>query len=240
VLLLDSVAIIGAWAQEGNMGDIILFHSPGACSRVTMNALEEIGLAYEDRAVNLAAGEQKSAAYLAVNPKAKVPALKIGTRVHTENAAIVNLLHVQHPAARLLPAVGNGVEVNEGLEDLVWCSSTVHPLVRQVRMPSRYTDGDTSGVKANGMKNLPLILAQVAERLSADRWWYGAQWSIIDVYLYWNYSTAQSGGLDLSIWPALQRHADRVRQRPSFARALAREQAALARHNLSLPPGATL
>jgi len=113
-------------------------------------------------------------------------------------------------------------------------------MVRQIRMPIRFTNGDPSGVQQNGLQNFPAILEAISKRVSGDRWWYGEAWSILDVYLYWNYSTAASGGMDLSPWPDLTRHAERVRQRPSFVRGLAREQAALERHGLQLPTGARL
>jgi glutathione S-transferase len=222
------------------MADIVLYHTPGACSRVTISALEEIGVEFEDRAVDIFNGEQKTPQYLAVNPKGKVPALHVDGRLHTENAAILYFLHQRYPAARLLPTAGHGVDANEALEDLFWCSSSVHPMVRQIRMPIRFTNGDPSGVKAHGMQNFPAVLETISNRVSGDRWWYGETWSVLDVYLYWNYSTAASGGMDLTPWPALARHAERVRQRPSFVRGLARERAALERHGLALPPGASL
>jgi len=222
------------------MSDVILFHAPGACSRVTMNALEEIGLRYEDRAINLGAGQQRSPEYLALNPKGKVPALVLGGRTLTENAAILYFLHSRHPEARLLPDAVTTADSNVGLEDLVWCSSTVHPMVRQVRMPVRFTDGEPSGVRAHGLKHLAPVLSQIAGRIAGGRWWYGDDWSILDVYLYWAYSTAASGGLELSAWPELINHAARVRGRPSFERALLREQAAVQSAGIRLPPGATL
>lgn len=222
------------------MRAMTLFHFPGACSRVTMNALEEIGLDFEDRPVDILGGEQKSEGYLALNPRAKVPALQIGRSLLTENAAILYYLHVQYPQASLLPDESLEFGPNAGLSDLVWCSATVHPLVRQIRMPIRFTEGDRSGVKALGMKNFAIVAAQVAARVSGQAWWYGSAWSIVDVYLYWNYSTAASGGFDLVPYPSLLEHAERVRARPSFLRVLAREQAAVARANLKLPPGVIL
>jgi glutathione S-transferase len=222
------------------MSDIVLFHAPSACSRVTMNALEEIGLDFEDRAVNIFIGEQKESGYLAINPKGKVPTLKIGEKIYTENAAIIYMLATQHPDASLIPLITNHAEQNIGLEDLVWCSSFFHPMVRQIRMPSRFTDGPTDGIKAHGLQHLPAILSQIERRVSKGRWWYGDRWSILDVYIYWNYSTAEIGGADLSPWPGILDHSHRVRARPSFVRTLAREHASLVRHGISLPAGVTL
>jgi glutathione S-transferase len=55
------------------MTDLVL---PGASSQVSVCALEETGLKYERRLVNLALGEQDQATYHQVNPIENVPALK--------------------------------------------------------------------------------------------------------------------------------------------------------------------
>ena len=63
-----------------------------------------------------------------------------------------------------------------------------------------------------------------------------AAWSIVDTYLNWTYSTAAIGGFPLKDYPVLLAHAERVRARPSFQRALAREVAAVKEHQLSIDP----
>jgi glutathione S-transferase len=69
--------------------EIIIFISPGACSRVTMCALEDAGIPYDAHAVNRFANEQKGPEFTAINRKGKVPALMINGEVLTENAAII-------------------------------------------------------------------------------------------------------------------------------------------------------
>lgn len=61
------------------------------------------------------------------------------------------------------------------------------------------------------------------ERLERPDWWYGKDCSILDVYLYWTYSTAGKGGFPLNAYLALFDHARRVQDRVSFRRAQARE-----------------
>lgn len=213
---------------------------PGACSRVTMNALEEIGLSYEDIALDLISGQQKSPDYLAVNPRGKIPALLIGDRLLTENAAILLYLDRSYPHGGLLPVTGDSVADAQAISDLIWCSSSVHPVVRSIRMPIRLTEGDPEPVRARGMSMIQPIIEMINERLERGPWWFGADWSIVDVYLYWNYDTARSAGFDFSRYPAFVGHSQRVRDRPSFQRALARELAACERAAIQLPPGAEL
>jgi GSH-dependent disulfide-bond oxidoreductase len=65
-------------------------------------ALEELGLPYDLRSVNIRRGEQKAPEYLALNPNAKVPLLIDGDFVLAESGAI--LIHLAEKAGRLLPA----------------------------------------------------------------------------------------------------------------------------------------
>jgi len=206
----------------------ILYHFPGACSRVTMNALEELDLAFDDVLVNFRDMAQKKPEYLAVNPKGKVPALVLEADVLTENAAILWTLHSLHPSGGLLPPETSPMRTHRFRADLAWCSGTLHPIVRQIRMPQKWTTGESDGVREHGINTLLAECEHLSERIG-DGWWYGNAWSIVDTYFYWGYSTAEKGGFPLDRFPGLISHAERVRQRPSFQRVLAREKAALER-----------
>lgn len=81
---------------------------------------------------------------------------------------------------------------------------------------------------------------QMSERFKDGGWWYPSGWSIVDVYLYWTYSTAALGGFPVADYPELAAHAARVRERASFQRALAREKAAVLVNDIPLPPGASV
>ena len=123
---------------------ITVYQFPGLCSRVTMDALEQIGLEFEDRAVNAWENEQNTPEYLSMNPKGKIPTVDWHGTILTENAAIIWFLHQLHPDAGLLPVHIDGAINLRGLSDLVWCSSTMHPAVRHVRRPDKLTVGDTT------------------------------------------------------------------------------------------------
>ena len=81
-----------------------LFYAPGACSLASHIALEEIGAPYEAHKLDLAAGDQAKAAYLAVNPRARVPALVTPGGALTESPAILRYLADLYPERALLPA----------------------------------------------------------------------------------------------------------------------------------------
>ncbi len=210
------------------MAELIVYMSPGTCSCVTMAALEEIGVPYEDRLISTRAGAQNSAEYLAVNRKGKVPALSVDGRILTENPAILAYLDEQYSEAGLLPRGDDPLVRAQGLSDMAWCSSTLHIGVRQIRNPLRLATRDPDGVHEDGLKKLAKECEYIAGRVG-DGWWYGPTWSIVDTYVYWAYSTAAVGGFPVDDYPVLTGHAERVMARPGFQRMLARERAATER-----------
>ena len=54
---------------------LTLYYTPGACSMAAHIVLEESGEKYETKKVDLAGGEQRTEAYLKINPLGRVPAL---------------------------------------------------------------------------------------------------------------------------------------------------------------------
>jgi hypothetical protein len=70
------------------MADIpMLYWWSGTCSRVTLVSLEEIGEPFELQLVDKIAGDDRDTGYRTVNPKGKVPAVRIDGRVLTETSA---------------------------------------------------------------------------------------------------------------------------------------------------------
>ncbi len=211
------------------MAELKLYHLPGACSRVTMTALEHCGLDYEDEVVNLMQGQQHSPEYRAINPRGKIPALVVDGKLLGENAAIVSYLHMEHPEAGLLPPISDPLDGARQLADLFSISAGWHPSVRANRMPVRWTTGDPEEVRARGKQLLQPLLEGLEARLASRPFWYGQEWSIVDTYLYWNYTTAEEGQVDLSPFPNIASHRARVEAHPAFQRALVREKAAIER-----------
>ncbi|MEM1174547.1 MAG: glutathione S-transferase family protein [Pseudomonadota bacterium] len=222
------------------MSDLVLYQYPlRACSSVTVNALIEADIPFEDRVVDIRAGEQHSPAYRRIHPFGKVPALSVDGQVIIENVAILLYIDALEPGV-LFPEPRRPLDTAEKHADLVWCTATLHPAIRQVRMPMRYTDGDTSGVRDKGLTETLAMLAMIEERLSDDSWWYGDCWSILDVYVNWAITTAAS--TDLIPWkayPAIRTHHRRVRARQSFIRALQRQTSAKEAAGLTFPDEAS-
>jgi glutathione S-transferase len=83
--------------------DLIFYTNPMSRGRLVRWMLEEVGCPYRTEVVDYGP-PMNTADYLAVNPMGKVPAIRHGTQVVTECAAICAYLADAFPAARLAPA----------------------------------------------------------------------------------------------------------------------------------------
>ena len=69
--------------------------------------LEEVGAPYRIEVTNLEKGDHKKAAYLAINPMGKLPAIVHRRAVITESGAIITYLADEFPSAGLAPRIGD-------------------------------------------------------------------------------------------------------------------------------------
>ena len=71
---------------------LILYYAPTACSMAPHIALEEIGVPFEPRRIDLAKGEQSSADFLALSPLGRVPTLIVDGEAVTEVPALLTYI----------------------------------------------------------------------------------------------------------------------------------------------------
>lgn len=84
---------------------IVLYHHPFSRAANTVWMLEELGVPYELRYVDIMKGEQKGPELLALNPMGKLPTLLDGDAVVTESAAIALYLADRYSYGKLAPKV---------------------------------------------------------------------------------------------------------------------------------------
>jgi glutathione S-transferase len=218
------------------MNELILYHSPGACSRAPLLCLEKAKAPYELRIVRLQAGENRAAAFQELNPKGKVPVLVRDGQALTENVAILAFLATEFPQARLMP---NPIDRWGYAQALSWLSfgpTTLHPLVGRMRMAQKIAEGEQAqaSVKAMAVAETQRSLQLVEARLAARPWLVGDDWMAPDAYLFWAVSRASECGVDIGKLPKVAAHFERMGQDPAVVKALAREKAAVD----ALPPPA--
>lgn len=111
-----------------------LHHAPLACSLASRLALFESGLPHEIVFVDTARGEQKSAAYLHLNPRGQVPALQTDEGILTESTAILPYVADLAPEKRLFPEAGTFARA-KGQSWLSYLSSTLHVALARAMFP---------------------------------------------------------------------------------------------------------
>lgn len=89
------------------MRPLTLYHTPRTRSTGALILLEELGVPYGLEIVDQKGGQQHTPAYRAVNPLGKVPALRDGDAMVTEQVAIFLHLADLFPERALAPALGD-------------------------------------------------------------------------------------------------------------------------------------
>lgn len=204
--------------------DLVLYHCPGACSQVTVCALEMTKLPYRIELVNVFSGEHLKGDFAALTKLSKVPYLIIDGVGLRENVAILTYLADLRPDGGIFPAPTTIRARAEALSGLSFCSSTLHPILRGMLNPKRLTTGDTEGVRDMARSLGEKSFGYANERLKKQDWWLD-QPSIVDIYLNWAWSGVVRAGLDPTPFPRLIRLQERLRELPSFKATLEMEPA---------------
>jgi len=106
---------------------ITLYHSPASRAFTAYWMLEELGVPFNVKTVDIRKGEQKAPAYLKLNPAGKVPTLTDGDVVVSENPAIAIYLADRYGYGTLAPKID---EADRGpyLKWMVFSTAVVDPV----------------------------------------------------------------------------------------------------------------
>ncbi len=203
----------------------VLYYSPGACSLAPHILLEEVGVSFEARRINIADREHVRGDYRAINPRMRVPALRISGTIVTEVPALLYYIAGLRPELDLLPASGC-IDLAKCAEFVAFLSSSVHVSYAQFRRPERFLPPDFAHADAvieQGRKNTVGFYYEIESMLPADGWVLGSRYGIVDAYLLPFFLWGPRLGLSMSRsfprWTAL---VTRLLERPPVIRAIQR------------------
>jgi glutathione S-transferase len=201
-----------------------LFYAPGACSMAAHIVLEEGGEAYEAKRVDLAKGEQRSAAYLKINPQGRVPVLQLDSgEAVSENAAILPFLGRRYG---LWPK--EQVAEVRALSTIGFFAASVHPAHAHISRPERYATDSAlyPNIQATGRKAFHDYLRQIDARL-AGRQWVGDDYSVLDPYAFVFYTWGVRRELPMAELKSYSAFTDRMLERPAVRRVVEEENVKL-------------
>ena len=199
-----------------------LFYSANSCAVASRIALEEAGAQYELVNLDFSTNQQRSPDYLNINPKGRVPALATERGVITENPAILAFIAQSYPKARLAPveyafAFGQVQAFNNYL------ASTVHVAHAHGRRATRWAD-DPAAIEEMRRKvpeTMTACFELIEQKMLAGPWVMGESYTICDPYLFTISSWLESDGVDVTHFPKVLEHRNRMAERPAVQRALA-------------------
>jgi len=187
-------------------------------------ALEELGLPYEYVALDAKNQEHRAAAYLAVNPHGKVPALTDGNQTFFESGAILLHLGVKYGVEKNLFPAGGGQPRADALSWTVWAMTELGPYMLQylyhgLDTPVSFKKEDRS--KAAGDYSLMQFNRQLDAldaRLGKQEYLLGS-FTLVDIASASWLAMGTMFGLKLERHPGVAAWCARCAERPAFKRA---------------------
>lgn len=191
---------------------ITLYHAIPSRSSGTRVLLEELEADYEVHRLDLKAGDQLAPEFLALNPMGKVPTIRHGDAVVTEQPAVYLYLAELYAERGLSPAVGDPLR-GPYLRWMVYYGSCFEPsMIDRVlkrepapRSTSPYADADT-------------VWRTVLGQLERGPWFLGERYTAVDVL----WGTALGWMTDFGLaekTPTLTAYLERFQARSAVQRA---------------------
>ena len=181
--------------------------------------LEELGVPFELVAVDIFKGEQHAAAFRAINPNGKVPALvDDGLRVFDSHAI---LLYLAEKHARFLPSTPR--ERSAVFSWLEFVATGLSPFSGQAVHFLHYAPEPLPYARNRYLKEVERHYLVLDQRLAESQYLAGDEYSIADMAL-WGWARSAGyifGEQGLSAYPNVQRLIARIDARPAAARAVA-------------------
>lgn len=190
-----------------------LYWAPHTRSLRALWALEESGLAYERKLIDIRAGAQNDPAFKAINPMAKVPALEDGEARLAESAAICAYVAEKAAPGLLAPPVG-AAERGRYLHWLFFASGCIEAAFAQKFAKFELPPGSAGWGDADRVFNV--IEAAVAK----GPWLLGERFSAADVMVGCDMFFAVNMFKLISGMPAIDAYIARCLTRPAFQTAL--------------------
>ena len=181
-------------------------------------ALEELGLEYNMRPVNIGRGDQFKADFLSISPNNRMPAIVDHDADNDpipifESGAI--LLYLAQKTGQLMPTDALGQK--QMMEWLFWQTGNQGPMAGQLSHFVNYAPQDEAYSKTRYANEYDRCLGVLERRLS-DRDYIVGKYSIADIICWPWVLIAKPLGQSLDAFPRVSEWRARIKQRPAVQR----------------------
>ena len=197
--------------------DLVFYTNPMSRGRIIRWMLEETGCAYDTEVLDYASS-MKDAAYLAINPMGKVPAIVHKGRVVTECAAICAYLADAFPERGLAPALDDRADYYR------WLFFAAGPVEQAVTNKAAGFEPTAERERMFGYGNFDLAVDTLEKGVTAHPWIAGDRFTAADVYI----GAQIIWGLQFGTLPkrdAFAAYAEKLTAREAYKRATALDDA---------------
>ena len=205
---------------------LTLYYAPGTCALASHIALEQAGADYVAQRLDFANQQQRSAEYLRINPKGRVPALVTERGILTETPAILQYVAQRHPQAHLAP-LDDPFELARMNAFNSYLCATVHVAHAHGRRGYRWSDDKAA--LATMTAKVPQNMAECFELIEREYfvgpWVLGERYSVSDPYLFTIASWLGGDSVDIARFPKVAAHSERMRADAVVSRVLAAHKA---------------
>jgi len=203
-----------------------LYYATGTCALASHIALEEAGAEYSTVRINFATHEQGSPEYLAINPKGRVPSLVTDRGILTETPAMLAFIAQSFPKAKLAP-IDDPFAFAEVQAFNSYLCSTVHTNHAHRPRATRWAD-DPAAIEAMKKKVPETMTASfelIETKMMKGPWVMGDTYTVCDPYLFTIAGWLAGDSVDITRFPKVKAHRDRMAERPTVQKVLAAEKA---------------
>jgi glutathione S-transferase len=203
-----------------------LYYAPGTCALASHIALKEAGVAYTAERIDTKNNQQATPAYLAINPKGRVPALVTDHGVLTETPAILAFVAQSAPEKKLMPEDAFAFAQAQSFNS--YLCSTVHVNHAHKGRGPRWATEQTSfdDMKRKVPESMSAAFALIERDMVKGPWVMGEQYTVCDAYLFTLTGWAEGDGVDMARLPKVVAHRQRMSERPAVQKVMADEKAA--------------
>lgn len=203
-----------------------LYYAAHTCALATHIALQEVAADYTTVRIDFATNEQRSTAYLAINPKGRVPALVTDRGILTETPAMLAFVAQSFPQANLAP-LADPFAFAQVQEFNSYLCSTVHIAHAHRMRGTRWAD-DPAAI-AEMQRKVPQSVGAcfdlIEEAMLRGPWVMGETYTICDPYLFTLGQWLEADGVDPVRLPKVIGHRHRMLERQAVKTAIAAELA---------------
>lgn len=194
---------------------ITLYGSPRSSAGRCVWALEEAGVTYALKDVDMKNKEHKSEAYLKINPMGKVPAMIDGDVTLFESMGI-NYYIAEKYKKELLGT--SDLEKGLTMQWSFWSTSELQPPIIEIFIQKVFIPEDKRDhiVIENNLKKIPALLKVLNESLKERKFVSGDHFTIGDINTASVVSICPMIGVEFTDYPHIKNWLNSMNERPAF------------------------